>query len=105
MSSTNSERASPTPSEIAHIEQLRNKLLPPVAVAKRSLDASIPDPKPFLQSMSSTLHSRSKKELLQRRTLIALPRIKSYEAALIQQLAVESPIKYQQPNNNNSATN
>lgn len=109
MSSTNSERASPTPSEVAHINELKNKLLPPVAVVKRSLDANIPDPKPFLQSMSSTLHSRSKKELMQRRTLIALPQIKSYEAAMIQQLAVESPIKYQQigqqhvNNNNNSA--
>lgn len=107
MSSTN---PSPTPSEVAHINELKNKLLPPVAVVKRSLDANIPDPKPFLQSMSSTLHSRSKKELMQRRTLIALPQIKSYEAAMIQQLAVESPIKYQQigqqhvnNNNNNSA--
>ena len=66
------------------------KVLPPVI--KRPAEAiPPPDPKPFLQSAASTLHSRSKKELLQRRTLIALPQIKSFE--VINQLAVESPHK------------
>lgn len=107
VSSTNS--AVSDRSEAGQLNDLRNKLLPPVAVVKRSLDANVPDPKPFLQSMSSTLHSRSKKELLQRRALIALPQIKPYETAMIQQLAVESPIKslshhgQHVENNNNSA--
>jgi hypothetical protein len=64
-----------------------------------------PDPKPFLlQSSASTLHSRSKKELIQRRTLISLPPIKPYE---INQLAVESPLKSGIPkaNEKNNATN
>lgn len=76
-------------SETAHLTDLKNKILPPVV--KRSLDPTVPDPKPFLQSTSSTLHTRSKKDLVQRRTLITLPRIKSYE--MLQHLAVESPLK------------
>lgn len=92
MSSTNS--AVSDRSENAHINELKNKLLPPVAVVKRSLDPNVPDPKPFLQSMSSTLHSRSKnKEILQRRALIALPQIKPYDTSMLSQLAVESPLK------------
>ena len=87
------------------------KVLPPVI--KRHAEANPPpDPKPFLQSAASTLHSRSKKELLQRRTLIALPQIKSFE--VINQLAVESPhktilnkagsqIAHDHHNNNNNA--
>jgi hypothetical protein len=46
--------------------------------------------KPFLNSTPITLHSRSKRDLLQRRTLITLPPIKPFE---INQLAVESPLK------------
>jgi hypothetical protein len=60
-----------------------------------------PDPKPFLQSSASTLHSRSKKDLIQRRALISLPPIKPYE---IGQLAVECLIK-PSANEKNNATN
>lgn len=93
MSSTNS--ATSDRSDTVHLNDLKSKLLPPVV--KRSGDCGnsntgsshVPDPKPFLQSTSSTLHSRSRKELLQRR--IALPQIKSFLD--VGQLAVESPIK------------
>jgi len=106
MSSANS--AVSDRSEVAHLNDLKNKLLPPVV--KRSGDVMVPDPKPFLQSMSSTLHSRSRKELLQRRTLITLPQIKSFDNHLVNHLAVESPLKSvnhhgQHVDHNSSSTN
>ncbi len=84
--------------------QSAKSVLPPPSVNKADL-VPPPDPKPFLlQSSASTLHSRSKKELIQRRTLISLPPIKPYE---INQLAVECPIKGGIPkaNEKNNATN
>lgn len=73
-----------------------HKVLPPVIKrSSENVPPNVPDPKPFLQSAASTLHSRTRKELIQRRTLISLPPInKSFE---LSHLAVESPHK-----NNNS---
>ncbi len=78
----------------AHTERslsphIHNKTLPPV-VKRPSENVPPPDPKPFLQSAASTLHTRTKKDILQRRTLISLPPIKPFEMS---QLAVESPHK------------
>lgn len=70
--------------------QATTKPLPPVI--KRTFEnvPSTADPMPFLNSTASTLHLRSKKDFIQKRTLIALPPIKPFE---ISQFAVESPLK------------
>lgn len=74
-----------------------HKVLPPV-IKRSSENVPPPDPKPFLQSAASTLHSRTKKDLIQRRTLISLPPIsKSFE---LNHLAVESPHKHSSNNSN-----
>lgn len=74
-----------------------HKMLPPV-VKRSSENVPPPDPKPFLQSAASTLHSRTKKDLIQRRTLISLPPInKTFE---LNHLAVESPHKHSSNNSN-----
>lgn len=80
-----------------------NKVLPPV-VKRPSENVPPPDPKPFLQSAASTLHARTKKELIQRRTLMSLPPIKPFE---LNQLAVESPHKLMMSlsHNNSSLVN
>ena len=93
------------------------KILPPV-VKRLSENVPPPDPKPFLQSAASTLHSRNKnhnsnnnnnnKELIQRRTLISLPPInKSFEVNHL--IVVESPHKQNNNQNkiehNNSSAN
>lgn len=78
------------------------KVLPPV-IKRLSENVPPPDPKPFLQSAASTLHSRARKDLLQRRTLISLPPInKSFE---LNHLAVESPHKSVHNNNSNKMVN
>ena len=88
-------RSARSTSNSAHSERSltppANKILPPVIKFKPSENvAPMPDPKPFLQSAASILHPKSKKDLLQRRTLISLPPIKPFE---LNQLAVESPLK------------
>ena len=85
-----------------------HKVLPPVIKrSSENVPPNVPDPKPFLQSAASTLHSRTRKELIQRRTLISLPPInKSFE---LSHLAVESPHKNNNSNkiehNNSSSAN
>jgi hypothetical protein len=77
--------------------RMNNKVLPPV-VKRPSEIVPPPDPKPFLQSAASTLHTRAKKEIIQRRTLISLPPIKPFE------LAVESPHKMMHSHHNGQST-
>ena len=74
------------------------KVLPPV-IKRLSENVPPPDPKPFLLSAASTLHTRNKKDIVQRRTLISLPPIKPFD---INQLAIESPYK---ATHNNSHSN
>jgi hypothetical protein len=84
--STNRTDRSSTPPATA-----TGKALPPVI--KRTIE-NVPasaDPMPFLNSTASTLHTRSRKDFIQRRTLITLPPIKPFE--MMNQLAVESPHK------------
>ena len=88
-------RSARSASNSAHSERSltppHHKVLPPVIKFKPFENtAPVPDPKPFLQSAASILHPKSKKDLLQRRTLISLPPIKPFE---MNQLAVESPLK------------
>lgn len=72
------------------------KILPPV-IKRVSEVIPPPDPKPFLLSAASTLHTRSRKDYLQRKALISLPPIRPYE---LNHLAVESPLKIGHKNNN-----
>lgn len=76
--------------------QLPQKVLPPV-IKRVSEVIPPPDPKPFLLSAASTLHSRNRKDYLQRKALISLPPIKPFE---INHLVVESPLKIGPKNSN-----
>ena len=95
-SSSNSNLGS-AHSDRSQSPRIHNKILPPV-VKRPSEIVPPPDPKPFLQSAASTLHTRAKKEMIQRRTLISLPPIKPFE------LAVESPHKMMHPHHNGQST-
>lgn len=107
--------AAPTDRSLTPTIHSSTKILPPV-VKRLSENVPPPDPKPFLQSAASTLHSRNKnhnsnnnnKELIQRRTLISLPPInKSFEVNHL--IVVESPHKQNNNQNkiehNNSSAN
>lgn len=72
------------------------KVLPPV-IKRVSEVVPPPDPKPFLLSAASTLHTRNRKDYLQRKALISLPPIKPFE---INHFVVESPLKIGQKNSN-----